>query len=214
MKLRHFAAVGALCLGVSLAAGSASALGFVNGSFETGDLTGWTSTEGSYNPFGTQYGQGMDGQYWHWLAGWERPVTTSQTISGLTAGTTYAVKFIMASEFKNSDSLRVSANGGPGSIFTSGPYTPGGFNGGFWDSNWEAKQFQFTATSNSATIQFDTVGLNVRGYDVGLDNVSISVAGGVPEPMTWAMMLVGFAGLGAVMRANRRADRELAALAG
>lgn len=214
MKLRHLAAVGALCLGVSLAAGSASALGFVNGSFETGDLTGWSSSAGfGLNPFGTAYGSGMDGTYWHWLAGYEGPITTSQTISGLTAGTTYAVKFIMASEFTNADSLRISVNGGPGSLFSAPAYVPGGFNGGFWD-NWVAQKFQFTASSGSATIQFDTVGLNQGGYDVGLDNVSISVAGGVPEPMTWAMMLVGFAGLGAVMRANRRADRELAALAG
>jgi len=40
------------------------------------------------------------------------------------------------------------------------------------------------------------------GNDFAVDN--ISVAGGVPEPATWAMMLVGFGGLGAMLRANRR----------
>jgi len=30
------------------------------------------------------------------------------------------------------------------------------------------------------------------------------VAGSVPEPATWAMMLLGFAGIGAVMRARRK----------
>ena len=35
-----------------------------------------------------------------------------------------------------------------------------------------------------------------------VDNVSLD-AGGVPEPATWAMMMLGFAGLGAVLRARR-----------
>ena len=33
---------------------------------------------------------------------------------------------------------------------------------------------------------------------------------GVPEPASWTMMLLGFGGLGAVLRARRRADRQLA----
>jgi hypothetical protein len=35
-----------------------------------------------------------------------------------------------------------------------------------------------------------------------LDNVGLSA--GVPEPATWAMMLLGFGGLGSVLRRNRR----------
>ena len=38
-------------------------------------------------------------------------------------------------------------------------------------------------------------------------------AGAVPEPATWAMMLLGFFGLGVLLRAHHRADRDLAALA-
>ena len=41
----------------------------------------------------------MDGTYWHWLAGFEVNITTSRILTGLTAGTTYAVDFIMASEW-------------------------------------------------------------------------------------------------------------------
>ena len=85
MNVRRLAAVSALCVGMSLAAGSASAAGFVNGSFETGDLTGWTSNSTfGLNPFGTTYGAGMDGIYWHWLAGFEVNIATSQTLTGLT----------------------------------------------------------------------------------------------------------------------------------
>ena len=90
-------------------AGQAHAISFVNGSFETGDLTGWsgTATTDPYglNPFGTTYGVGMDGQWWAWLAGFEIGRDISQTINGLTPGQTYAVRFITASEAPNSDQL-------------------------------------------------------------------------------------------------------------
>jgi hypothetical protein len=210
MKLRRFAAPLAICLGLSLEVGSAQAVSFVNGSFETGDLTGWTSNSPSgLNPFGTTYGAGMDGTYWHWLAGYETNIATSQTLTGLSVGTAYAVTFIMASEAVNSDSLRVSVNGGTGTIFTAPAYVPGGGpNGGFWDV-WASKEFDFTATGSSATIQFDTIGLNAGGYDVGLDNVSISAMGAVPEPSTWAMMLLGFFGLGFMAYRRKQSEPQL-----
>jgi PEP-CTERM motif len=43
-----------------------------------------------------------------------------------------------------------------------------------------------------------------------LDNVRLSIAGAVPEPATWAMMLVGFALIGTSMR-RKRATGALAA---
>jgi hypothetical protein len=49
------------------------------------------------------------------------------------------------------------------------------------------------------------------GYNVGIDNINFSVnqiGGAVPEPATWAMMLIGFAGLGFVSR--RKAQIALA----
>lgn len=51
----------------------------------------------------------------------------------------------------------------------------------------------FTGTSGDSGVQID----NVRF------NESLSV-GGVPEPATWAIMLVGFGGLGATLRQRRR----------
>jgi len=48
------------------------------------------------------------------------------------------------------------------------------------------------------------------GY-VGIRNVE-AIGLAVPEPSTWGMMLLGFLGLGAVVRAHRRADRKLDAL--
>ena len=196
--------VASAAAGIALSAAPAQASLITNGSFETGNLSGWTSTYGSLNPFGTTYGSGMDGTYWAWLAGFETPITLSQTVSGLTVGTNYALTFIMASEFTHADQVSVSV-GGPATLFTAPAYTVGGPLGAFWD-NWVSQTYNFTATSASQTISFSTVGLNVGGYDVGIDKVSLSaISGGVPEPTTWALMLMGFGGLGLALRQRRTA---------
>ena len=180
----------------AVSTGAQAANLLINGSFETGDLTGWTSTYGSYNPFGTTYGSGMDGKYWHWLAGYETPITTYQDVSGLTSGQSYTMTFIMASEFTHTDSVRVSVNGGAGTLFTAPAYS-----GAFWDT-WASETYTFTAGPGVNRIQFDTVGLNQGGYDVGLDNVVLS-AGGVPEPASWAMMTIGLGLAGAALRRRK-----------
>jgi hypothetical protein len=60
------------------------------------------------------------------------------------------------------------------------------------DLNWLTYANTFAATSSSATLTFtETVGANNGG--VLLDAVSVAA---VPEPSTWAMMLLGFGGIG------------------
>jgi hypothetical protein len=48
---------------------------------------------------------------------------------------------------------------------------------------------------------------------LGLDNIRYGVGSdmAVPEPATWAMMLLGFGGLGAALRRNRRRELRVAA---
>jgi PEP-CTERM motif len=48
------------------------------------------------------------------------------------------------------------------------------------------------------------------GFTVDVTNAVVGT-GGVPEPATWAMMLVGFGGLGAAMRSRRKLAGRVAA---
>jgi PEP-CTERM motif-containing protein len=54
----------------------------------------------------------------------------------------------------------------------------------------------FTATATSSSTELDFFGRENPSF-YNLDNVSVvAISGAVPEPSTWAMMLLGFAGLG------------------
>ena len=64
--------------------------------------------------------------------------------------------------------------------------------------------FGFTAAGNSFTIAGGPAVGGCCGWDFFIDNIGFNQAlPGIPEPATWAMMLVGFFGLGATMRARR-----------
>ena len=196
-KLHVLAATAAL---VGLLGANPAHAGFTNGSFETGDLTGWTSSADGFglNPFGTTYGVGMDGLHWAWLAGFEAPRFIEQTLTGLTASSTYSVNFIMASEFVDSDKVIVTADGAAAETFTAPPY-PGGSD--FW-TIWVPKTYSFTASGSSATIRFSTFGLDSTAqYDVGIDKVELTAA--VPEPQTYGLMLAGLGVLAWVARRRR-----------
>jgi len=69
-------------------------------------------------------------------------------------------------------------------------------------TGWKNGHFQFQATSTSQTLSFLSVGTPFGLPPIAvLDGVSLTA---VPEPTTWAMMLLGFGGIGAMIRRRRQ----------
>ena len=72
---------------------------------------------------------------------------------------------------------------------------------------WMFESFSFTATSTSATLSLLAYGTPVGQPPFSLiDGITIDTTTPmpVPEPTTWAMMLIGFGVIGGVMRTRRR----------
>ncbi|HWJ39468.1 MAG TPA: PEPxxWA-CTERM sorting domain-containing protein, partial [Sphingomicrobium sp.] len=65
--------------------------------------------------------------------------------------------------------------------------------------DWQIFSRNFTATGATTTLTFNNL---TGGVNEGILLDAISVAP-VPEPATWAMMLLGFFGIGAVVRRTR-----------
>ena len=84
---------------------------------------------------------------------------------------------------------------------TPGDTPVGGFS--FW-TGFSAATPAFQAGQNNLTfrvINFDQNGGNPSGLRVEFGGATI---GAIPEPGTWALMIIGFGGAGAMLRSNRR----------
>lgn len=62
-------------------------------------------------------------------------------------------------------------------------------------SSWTKESILFTAGASPDTISFNVAAQSNRDISIGLDKISISA---VPEPSTWAMIVLGFFGVGFV----------------
>jgi hypothetical protein len=112
----------------------------------------------------------------------------SQTISTI-AGHTYSLTFALGSSTSWGIQDAITATAGSASqTFTS-------TNDNTNANDWETETLNFTATGSSTLISL--VGFSGQSY-IGLDNVDVEQTGvgAVPEPSTWAMMILGFCGMG------------------
>lgn len=138
------------------------------------------------------------------------PPAISQTLTGLTPGKQYTVSFDWAAAQQagpnftgGTDSGWTVDFGSSQSASTGTISIPGeGFSG------WQTASFQFTADGTSDVLSFIADGgpsASLPPFAL-LDGVSVTV----PEPATWALMLVGVGALGAGLRMRRRAVLAIA----
>ena len=185
-----------LAAGVALSAFAASSAGaanlLVNGSFETGDFTGWTETGNlgftSVTPSGTGGYAAEDGNYFVFAGAVGSNNLLSQTFVD-TPGALYIAAGYMASNGTIPSEFNIEINGDSNIVVDDSAPQP-----------YTKYAFYFTGTG------LDTFAVSSRDDPsyIALDNFSVTAATAVPEPMSWALMLIGFGGLGAVARVRRQ----------
>jgi len=191
--MRYQSALAAVLMAVTQSAYATEYLR--NGSFETGDVSGWDLTD----PLGLTLVQpnsfvfgAQSGDFYVYAPS---PLTSvlAQTFAD-TAGQQLTISGWAIGD--------ASAQGGLGDVsyFFDGVRlgSPDLSSGGYTQST-----FKVTATgSDTFSIQFSNeISAN------GLDNFSVTSTGGSPvlEPSTWVLSLLGFVGLGLLARTGRRA---------
>lgn len=123
-------------------------------------------------------------------AGTGVPGDVTLTFGSLTSGLNYLVSFEVESRPGYGVGLPFTVNG-------VGYGTPS-------QSGWTAESYAFTATGATENVSFAVANIG-SDASIGVNSVSVSA---VPEPSTWAMLLIGFAGLG--FAAARRATPKAA----
>jgi hypothetical protein len=215
MKLSHLA-VAALLTAVAAPAAAAS---LANPGFETGDTTGWTtggsgavdvlttatdaSTLTTFNP--------TEGQFLaHLTAGPNDDYTTLSQGFTLTAASkvSFDAAFLAFDEtsdgegFDDDGYVRIFDATTNLMVFQADVNLVGDFG----NTGWVHAVQGLDAGVYTIEAGVRNVGDDPATFEPGfdsqllLDNIQVSV----PEPETWALMILGFAGLGAALRARRR----------
>ncbi len=206
--MKHFAAAALLIFGAT----SASAVSIANGSFEVGAaipaggfitvpalnstaITGWTVGGGGVDYVGT-YWQAADGVRSVDLSG-NSAGGISQTISTI-AGRSYRVAFYLSGNPDAGVGQKVAVTSVSGNLPDIEFYNVGAANSRT-NMLWQRFTYDFTAFDTTSTLTFASATRTAFGPAV--DNVSIST---IPEPATWATLVLGMGLVGAFARDRRR----------
>ncbi len=191
------AAVGVLCA-VSVGVVPARAAAITNGGFETGDLTGWTLSNGSAfdavcvagDPIGSSTCLANGGTHAMAFGQFGSFASISQTLA-TSPGSTYVISFFLANDNPTDELGNAFAVRWDGTTVFSlvDPQATFGYS---------QRVLTLTAASSSTVLAFD--GRN-DSYSWYLDNVTITDA---PEPAS--LLLTGL-GLAAVAAASKRLRR-------
>lgn len=229
MNLYTSLAVGAALLGSAAAGAAASPNLVTNGSFETPSIvatgtyawyghnataiTGWTvvapgvSVDGSQLTPDTFLGlKASDGRQWIDLTGnygYDKGLRSDAFAT--VVGQHYTVSFDVGNLVWNGfgrSTVGLSINGGAEQLFANTSLA----STATAPMNWAHFSVDYVATAASTSLTFTGRANDAwsNNAGIGLDNVSVQWVSAVPEPASPALMLVGLAMLGAVMRRSRR----------
>ncbi len=210
----HLSLAAAACA-LSLAGHAGAAQLLTNGDFEAGggSTTGWTKTfvgPGNVNAltaadyalccstFGSQPAYSGN----HFAEFGDGNVVATQTLSqgfnDLGTYHHYVLSFDLGAFGGGQNMVQIAADG-----FSQ---TLTAFSNNNADTTFQHYSYTFLGTGGHHTLSFKVTSLPGDNTDAILDNVSLKgdrPRGGVPEPTSWALMLTGFAGLGAMLRRRR-----------
>jgi hypothetical protein len=180
--------------------------------FSSGQQFGpWTVTGSGFGPFGPA-GVDLIGAYWappppgggsvdlDGLA----PGGITQSIPSIAAGS-YVLSFYLSGNPDNwpiTKTVEVSV----GSVVQTFTYTLTGANSRPDHMNYELETVNFTLSGPGTNLSFQSLDGDGSPWGPVIGGVSISA---VPEPATWAMMILGFCGIGvmAYRRKSKAAPR-------
>jgi hypothetical protein len=210
---------GAALIGVLLPSGASQANVLLNGGFESGNFANWTVSTGgdatypqvviAYNqpggyptgafgePIPPAPGGGTYGAYFV-------SDTATQSISqliNLAGGQNYEVSFELYSPDNGRNNpfdatLQSSVAGELSPLFTAKTLASG----------WTLYSAIFSTSSGPYTFSLNFHGEGVPAADFVVDNASITA---VPEASTWAMMILGFAGVGFLAYRRRETSKKI-----